>query len=48
MYKIVLRNEDTKILKDRQRTYNVTLRRVSESIVAMEKQYALHILNVCL
>jgi hypothetical protein len=28
--------------------YNVNLRRVRESIVAVEKQEALHILNVCM
>jgi hypothetical protein len=29
-------------------TYNVTVRRVRVTIVAVEKQYTLHVLNVCL
>jgi len=33
--------------QDRQCTYNVTLRRVRTTIIAMEKQYVLHILSVC-
>jgi hypothetical protein len=33
--------------QDRQCTYNVTLRRVRETMVAMEKQYVLHVLCVC-
>ena len=34
--------------QDTQYTYNLTLRRVSLNIVAVEKQYVLHILSVCL
>ena len=34
--------------QDRQRTYNVTMRRVRATIVAVEKQYVLQILSVCL
>jgi hypothetical protein len=34
--------------KDRQCTYNVILRRVRVANVAVEKQYVLHILRVCL
>jgi hypothetical protein len=33
---------------DRQSTYNVTLWRVRQTIVAVEKQYILHIVSVCL
>ena len=33
---------------DRQCTYIITLRRVSATFVAAEKQYVLHILSVCL
>jgi hypothetical protein len=36
------------IQQDRQYTHNVTLRRVRATIVAMEKQYLLHVLSVCL
>jgi hypothetical protein len=32
----------------RKRMYNVTLRRVRATTVAVEKQYILHILSVCL
>jgi hypothetical protein len=35
-------------LQDGQCTYNVILRRVRVAIVAVEKQYVLHILSVCL
>ena len=35
-------------IQDRQCTYNVTLRRFRATIVAVEKQYVLHILSVCL
>ena len=34
--------------KDRQCTYNVTLRRLRVTIVAVEKQYVFHMLIVCL
>jgi len=34
--------------QDRQRTYNVTFRRVHAATVAMEKQNVLHILSVYL
>jgi len=34
--------------QDRQCTYNVTMRRVFVTIVAVEKQTLLHILSVCL
>jgi len=34
--------------KDRQCTYNLTVRRIREAIVAVEKQYVVHILGVCL
>jgi hypothetical protein len=41
-------NNDTCIEQNRQCTYNVTSRRVQETIVAVEKQYVLHIgLCVC-
>ena len=33
--------------KDRQCTCNITMRRVHATIVALEKQYVLHILSVC-
>jgi hypothetical protein len=33
-------------MQDRQCTYNVTLRHVRETIVAVEKQWLLHILSV--
>jgi len=33
--------------QERQYSYNVTLRRVRATIVAVEKQYVLHILSVC-
>jgi hypothetical protein len=36
-----------KIKQDRQLTYNVTLPRVRVTIVAVEMQYVLHILSVC-
>jgi hypothetical protein len=32
--------------KDRQRTYDVTLRRIPATVVAVEQQYLLHILSV--
>jgi hypothetical protein len=35
-------------ISDGQCTYNVTLRRVLATIVAVEKQWALNILGVCL
>ena len=38
----------TMIEQDRQCTYNITLRHVCVTIVAVEKQYILHILSVCL
>ena len=34
--------------RDRQCTYNVTLRLVHATIVEVEKQYVLHIVSVCL
>ena len=34
--------------QDRQYSYNVALRRVLVTIVALEKHYAFHILSVCL
>jgi hypothetical protein len=34
--------------EDRHCTYNVTSRRVRATIVAVEKQYALHIVGMCL
>ena len=34
--------------QDKQCTYNVTLRHIHETIVAVEKKYVLHILNLCL
>jgi hypothetical protein len=37
-----------KIKQDRQCTYNGTLRHVRVTTAAMEKQYVLHILSVCL
>jgi len=36
------------IQQDRQRSYNVTVRRVLATIGAVEKQEVLHILSVCL
>jgi hypothetical protein len=40
-------NVFTKV-EDRQCMYNVTLMRVSATIVAVEKQYIFHILSACL
>jgi len=37
-----------KLEQDSQHIYNITLRRVCATIVAMEKQYVLYILSVCL
>ena len=37
-----------KNLQDMQFTCNVTLRRFRANIVAVEKEYVLHILSVCL
>ena len=34
--------------QDRQRTYNVTVSGARGTITAIEKQYVLHILSVCL
>jgi hypothetical protein len=39
-------NTRLKYKQDRQRTYDVTLRRVREIIVAVEKQWVLHIVSV--
>jgi hypothetical protein len=39
---------DSLLEKDRQYMYNVTLRRVRATTVAVEKQKVLHILSVCL
>jgi hypothetical protein len=39
---------DLKSKQDRQSTYNVTLRRPVATIVAVEKQYVLHIVSVCI
>jgi len=41
-------NRSRKIQRDGQFTYNVPLRRVRFTIVALEKQKLLHILSVCL
>ena len=35
-------------IQDRQCTYNVTMRRVRATVVAVERQYVLLILSVCL
>jgi len=40
--------EEHVYVQDRQCTYNVTLRRVRVTTVAVEKQQVLHILSVCL
>jgi hypothetical protein len=39
---------DSNIQQDRQCTYNVTMRRVRATIVAVEKQWVLHNLSVCI
>jgi len=41
-------NNDLNVSEVRQCTYNVTLRRVCSTIVAVEKQQGLHIMSVCL
>ena len=44
----VLRDRNGLLQQDIQCTYNVTLRRVRASIVAVEKQWVLHNLSVCI
>ena len=37
----------TKLTQDRQCTYKLTMRRVRETIVVLEKEYVLHTVCVC-
>ena len=45
--KLILDGQNNELVKTRQCTYNVTLRSVRATIVAVEKQWGLHILSVC-
>jgi hypothetical protein len=46
--RFVLRDRKVLLQYGRQCTYNVTLRRVRAAIVAVEKQWVLHNLSVCI